>query len=223
MQKYFANNYLSLDGTDEETKYWRLRNTFGIDLIEGFKKNAKFGLSAYATHELRRYTQVVDTMLTSQYQPEGLTPFPSFGIDHSKTENLLWVGGQLTKQRGSVLTCSATAQFGLVGPVAGEHRHQRRCEHTFPSFRRHRAHHGRRIFQEHRSAISAKELYFKPFRLEKRFRQDSPRARGRHTRHSTHLGLHFLPVSKTCRTMSISTTTLSLLKRVAACRCCRCA
>ena len=118
--KYFANNYLSMDGTDEETKYWRLRNTFGIDLIEGFKKNAKFGLSAYATHELRRYTQVVDTMLTSQYKPEGLTPFPSFGIDHSKTENLLWVGGQLTKQRGSVLTYSATAQFGLVGPVAGD-------------------------------------------------------------------------------------------------------
>lgn len=118
--KYFANNYLSMDGTDEETKYWHLRNTFGIDLIEGFKKNAKFGLSAYATHELRRYTQVVDTMLTSQYKPEGLTPFPSFGIDHSKTENLLWVGGQLTKQRGSVLTYSATAQFGLVGLVAGD-------------------------------------------------------------------------------------------------------
>ena len=40
-------------------------------------------------------------------------------------------------------------------------------------------------------AISAKELYFKPFRLEKRFRQDSPRARGRHTRHSTHLDFIF--------------------------------
>lgn len=117
---YFANNYLSTTGTNEETKYWRIRNTLGIDLIEGFKKNAKFGLSAYATHELRRYTQVVDTMLTSAYKPETLTPFPELSIDNKATENLLWVGGQLTKQRGSVLTYAATAQFGLVGPVAGD-------------------------------------------------------------------------------------------------------
>lgn len=210
-----------MDGTDEETKYWHLRNTFGIDLIEGFKKNAKFGLSAYATHELRRYTQVVDTMLTSQYKPEGLTPFPSFGIDHSKTENLLWVGGQLTKQRGSVLTYSATAQFGLVGPVAGDIDISGVVSTRFrlsatPCASR------AKDFQEHRSAISAKELYFKPFRLENDFGKIR-RVRVGGTLDIPHTWTSFLPVSKTCRTMSISTTTLSLLKRVAACRCCRCA
>lgn len=117
---FFTNNYLSTTGTNEETKYWRLRNTVGLDLIEGFKKNAKFGLSAYATHELRKYTQVVDTMLTSSYKPEGLTTFPDISIDPKTTENLVWVGGQLTKQRGSILTYAATAQFGLVGSVAGD-------------------------------------------------------------------------------------------------------
>ena len=33
---------------------------------------------------------------------------------------MLWVGGQLTKQRGSILTYGATAQFGVLGDVAGD-------------------------------------------------------------------------------------------------------
>lgn len=118
--EYFENSYLSVDGTNEETKYWRIRNTIGIDMLEGFNKYAKFGLSAYATHEVRRYTQVCDTMLTSSYKPENLTPFPEFDIEPETIENLLWVGGQLTKQRGSILTYGATAQFGIVGSVAGD-------------------------------------------------------------------------------------------------------
>lgn len=118
--EFFENSYLSLDGTEDETKYWRVRNTAGIDMLEGFNKYAKFGLSAYVTHEIRRYTQTTDTMLVSAYKPEGLTPFPDFSIEPATTENLLWVGGQLTKQRGSILTYAATAQFGLIGPVAGD-------------------------------------------------------------------------------------------------------
>ena len=118
--EYFENSYLSVDGTNEETKYWRIRNTIGIDMLEGFNKYAKFGLSAYATHEVRRYTQVCDTMLTSSYKPENLTPFPEFDIEPKTIESLLWVGGQLTKQRGSILTYGATAQFGIVGSVAGD-------------------------------------------------------------------------------------------------------
>lgn len=118
--EYFENSYLSVDGTNEETKYWRIRNTIGIDMLEGFNKYAKFGLSAYATHEVRRYTQVCDTMLTSSYKPENLTPFPEFDIEPKTIENFLWVGGQLTKQRGSILTYGATAQFGIVGSVAGD-------------------------------------------------------------------------------------------------------
>lgn len=117
---FFENTYLSLDRTEDETKYWRVRNTVGVSLLEGFNKYAKFGLSGYATHEVRRYTQTTDTMLTSAYKPEGLTPFPSISLAPVTTQNLVWVGGQLTKQRGSLLTYSATAQFGLIGPVAGD-------------------------------------------------------------------------------------------------------
>ena len=117
---FFENSYLSLTGTEDETRYWRIRNTLGVSLLEGFNKYAKFGLSAFATHEVRRYTQTTDSMLTSAYKPEGLTTFPDVSVAPSTTQNLIWVGGQLTKQRGSLLTYSATAKFGLIGPVAGD-------------------------------------------------------------------------------------------------------
>lgn len=118
-QDFFANTYLSQAGSYDFTKYWRIRNTVGISLLEGFHKYAKFGLAGYATHEIRHYTQMTDTMSTLPTLPEGITPVP-YSIEPVKTENLLWVGGQLTKQRGSLLNYMATAQFGLVGPVAGD-------------------------------------------------------------------------------------------------------
>lgn len=60
---FFENTYLSLDRTEDETKYWRVRNTVGVSLLEGFNKYAKFGLSGYATHEVRRYTQTTTRCL----------------------------------------------------------------------------------------------------------------------------------------------------------------
>lgn len=117
-QSFFENSYLSLTGTDETTRYWRLRNTLGVSLLEGFNKYAKFGFSVYATHEMRRYKQVIDTV-SGKELPEGLVELP-VTIDPTKTQQLLWVGGQLTKQRGSILTYAATAQFGLLGDVSGD-------------------------------------------------------------------------------------------------------
>ena len=115
---YFDHTYLSLDGTDETTSYWRLRNTVGVSMLEGFNKYAKFGFSVYGTHEVRRYTQVTDSV-TGTILPEGLEVVPAI-VPHRTTQNLLWLGGQLTKQRGSLLRYTATAQFGVLGEAAGE-------------------------------------------------------------------------------------------------------
>ena len=114
---FFDHTYLSLGGTDEATRYWGLRNTLGVSMLEGFNKYAKFGFAVYGTHEVRRYTQVsTDSIDNSSGKLEGLP----FSPDHSKTQNLLWLGGQLTKQQGSLLRYNATAQFGVLGDVAGE-------------------------------------------------------------------------------------------------------
>ncbi len=115
---FFNHTYLSLNGTDETTNYWRLRNTVGVSMLEGFNKYAKFGFSVYGTHEVRRYTQVTDSV-TGTVLPEGLEVMPA-AVPHRTTQNLMWLGGQLTKQRGSLLRYNATAQFGVLGDAAGE-------------------------------------------------------------------------------------------------------
>lgn len=115
---FFRHTYLGLGGTDENTRYWRIRNTVGISLLEGFNKYAKFGFAVYGTHELRRFTQVTDTV-SGTVLPEGLEALP-VAVDHGHTGNLFWVGGQLTKQRGSILTYDAQAEFGVMGEVAGD-------------------------------------------------------------------------------------------------------
>ena len=115
---FFPHTYLGLGGTDEGTRYWRLRNTLGISMLEGFNKYAKFGFAVYATHEIRRYTLVNDSV-TGTAMAAGLEPVP-VSLDRSTTQNVMWLGGQLTKQQGSLLRYNATAQFGVLGDVAGE-------------------------------------------------------------------------------------------------------
>ncbi|MBQ7690839.1 MAG: putative porin [Muribaculaceae bacterium] len=113
---YFPATYLTADGTDERTRAWRLRNTLGVALLEGFNRYAKFGFSVYGTHEVRRFTQVADTVAE---RDASLTPLPA-AVPASTTQNLLWVGGRLTKQRGALLRYSAQAQVGVLGDAAGE-------------------------------------------------------------------------------------------------------
>lgn len=115
---YFDHTYLGLGGSNETTSYWTLTNTVGVSMLEGFNRWAKFGFALYATHSMRRYTQITDSV-TGTTLPAGLSPLP-VTVDPKHTDNMLWVGGQLTKQHGSILTYAATAQFGIVGSVAGD-------------------------------------------------------------------------------------------------------
>ncbi len=121
-KEFWKNSYLDADLTRDRTCFWSLENTFGISLLEGFNKYAKAGLAAFMTHEIRKYTQTADTVpLSGPDRPMGLSPYPfESRMPSGATENLLWVGGQLTKQRGRLLNYEVTARFGLVGPAAGE-------------------------------------------------------------------------------------------------------
>ena len=116
---FFPNTYLNAAGTNEFNRYWHLRNTLGISLLEGFNKYAKFGFAVYAQHEIRRYTQVVDSISGLATLPEGLDALPC-EVAHRTTENLMYVGGQLTKQHGSILTYDAMAKFGVLGAAGGD-------------------------------------------------------------------------------------------------------
>lgn len=113
---FFENTYLNPSLTDDRTSYWSLSNTVGVSLLEGFHKYAKFGLSAYLTYEIDKFTQTADTL-----DRTNLTPFPEgVGIAPTATENKMRLGAQLTKQRGSVLRYSATGEVGMAGVAAGD-------------------------------------------------------------------------------------------------------
>lgn len=116
---FFEHTYLSPTETRDITRYWALRNTVGVSMLEGFHKWAKFGLAAYATYEIKHFTQTADTLDRATL---SLDPFPD-GITRiapTATQNILKVGGQITKQHGSVLTYRAGAEFGLLGPAVGD-------------------------------------------------------------------------------------------------------
>ena len=116
--KFWDNTYFTPESTRDFTTYWSLRNTVGVALLEGFNKYAKAGLSAFATHEIHRYRQ---SPYTTPTDTAGLTPLPPGRLPEGRaTENLLWVGAQLTKQQGRILNYDVTARFGMIGRVAGD-------------------------------------------------------------------------------------------------------
>lgn len=114
ISNYFDHIYLNGKETGDETSYWSIANTVGVSLLEGFHRYAKFGLAAYARHEVARYTQTVDTLGHTD-----LTPLPVSVLPY-ETEHNVTIGGQLTKQRGSILTYMATAEFGVTGRRSGD-------------------------------------------------------------------------------------------------------
>ncbi|MCC8117794.1 MAG: putative porin [Bacteroidales bacterium] len=121
-QNFFENTYLNPSITDDRTSYSSLSNTVGVSLLEGFNKYAKFGLSAFLTYEIRKFTLAVDTIDRAMPEDIGLMPFPA-GIESildKKKQNLAWVGAQITKQQGSILTFDATGEIGLIGDAIGE-------------------------------------------------------------------------------------------------------
>ncbi len=118
MTSFFENTYLNPNLTIDRTSYWSLKNTFGVSLLEGFHKYAKFGLAAYFNYEIERYNQTADTLDRAGLV---LTPMPeNFAIEPEATEHNTSIGAQLTKQQGAILTYNAIAEFGITGRKSGD-------------------------------------------------------------------------------------------------------
>lgn len=118
--EFWENTYLNPDYTVDVQDYWKLRNTIGISLLEGFNKYAKAGLAAYLTHEIRSYDMTSEEQAPTEAQMETMRPNPYPDMMRQEKQNLLWVGAQLTKQQGRLFNYNVTGEIGLVGPAAGE-------------------------------------------------------------------------------------------------------
>ena len=77
------------------------------------------GLAAYATYEYRHFSLPQDT-LSAGTTIEGLTPRPDISNPRSHGESLLWVGGEISKQKGELLTYHVNGKFGLAGAIIGD-------------------------------------------------------------------------------------------------------
>lgn len=136
-RKFWNATYFNPSETRDNNRYWSVSNTVGVELVEGFQKWAKFGLSAYATYEIDRYSYDVNMYdapstenpgesgdgETGDSEPDdnGLTPLPEgFDNEMSRTRSRVWIGGRLEKTKGAILRYAADARFGIVGDAAGE-------------------------------------------------------------------------------------------------------
>lgn len=104
---YYANNYnvqeyLSGDSIYDKTRYYSLKNTFALSLLEGFNKWAKAGLKAFITSDLRHFT------------------LPNATRIDSYNEHNLSIGAQLSKTQGKLLHYDAIAESWLTGSDAGQ-------------------------------------------------------------------------------------------------------
>ena len=91
------------DSIYDITRHYRIKNTFALNLLEGFNKWAKAGLKAFVTSDFRHFT-LPDTL----------------GHSQSYNEHNVSVGGQLSKTQGSLIHYNATLETWLVGQDAGQ-------------------------------------------------------------------------------------------------------
>lgn len=118
---FWQHTYISDGITTDDTYHYDLSNTLGIQMVEGFRKWAKFGLAVYAKHQLQSFTQTPEDLNRNEELPEGIDPLPEgFAISDKHTRNLLSVGAQLTKQKGSVITYFVDGRLGIIGDIAAD-------------------------------------------------------------------------------------------------------
>jgi hypothetical protein len=99
----FANPDSTLN---DFTSSWNMKNTIGLSLREGFQDWIKFGLTAYALFEKRRFTLPADSVV-------GATSYDEFSS---------FLGAELSSRRGKLFQYNARGEFCLAGSDMGEFR-----------------------------------------------------------------------------------------------------
>lgn len=114
---------------NDQTSSWKLKNTIGLSMREGFQDWAKFGLTAFINFEKRRFKLEprIDGLDYGEYG-RG----PNFSVENIDLKNLptakiydefsTYVGAELSKRTGSILTYNARGELCLVGSDVGEFR-----------------------------------------------------------------------------------------------------
>lgn len=109
------------DSIYDQTKHLRIKNTFGIALLEGFNKYVKAGLKGYVCYDYCKYS------------------IPEFDTNN----NLFWdtynehdinIGAQLSKTQGNTLHFNAAVEYCLNGADQGDYTLDFSTDLNFPLF-----------------------------------------------------------------------------------------
>ncbi|MDR3261881.1 MAG: putative porin [Tannerella sp.] len=107
MDTCYANRFGKADSLlNDYTSTWRLNNTVALALREGFQDWAKFGLTAFASFEKRKFMLSGDSAI-------GKLKYEEFST---------FIGAELSKRQGSILTYQMRGEFCLFGDDLGEFR-----------------------------------------------------------------------------------------------------
>lgn len=108
-ENYYAQTFLPMpgDSTFDDTKYFAIKNTVAISLKEGFNKWAQAGLTAFARYNMRRY-DLLDLRDESSITTRRFS------------ENILSIGGELTRTQGKRLNYRILGETSLTGEDAGD-------------------------------------------------------------------------------------------------------
>ncbi|MDR2681152.1 MAG: putative porin [Tannerella sp.] len=105
----YADRFGARDSTtDDYTSAWYLKNTVALSLREGFQDWVKFGLTAYVNFEKRRFT-----LPSAEDSLRSTTDYDEFST---------YLGAELSKRQGTLLTYKARGELCLAGSDLGEFR-----------------------------------------------------------------------------------------------------
>lgn len=105
---YYTHHYYGkLSDIRDNTGAFTIKNTVGLSIREGFKKWAKMGITAFASHLHEQYT--LPTLVG-----EDATKMTKY------KENHISVGGEISKTEGSLLHYNVNGEINLVGDDIGE-------------------------------------------------------------------------------------------------------
>ena len=104
---------------NDYTSSWRMKNTLALSLREGFQDWVKAGFTAFISFEKRQFALPGDSTMLSTEQYDEFSTF---------------IGAELTKKRGSILTYNARGEFCIAGSDLSEFRLNGNIQSRFPVF-----------------------------------------------------------------------------------------
>lgn len=123
---------------------WNFQNTIGLSLREGFQDWAKFGITAFVHFEKRQFKMpALNRDSINRYQ-EGMVDKDGKPITKQDWINpdqydqydefSTYLGAEISKRRGSILTYNARGELCILGDDIGEFRIKGELQTRFPLF-----------------------------------------------------------------------------------------